>query len=361
MFYKHLPLFVCVMMATLLTSCTANEDSTSDDGESGGIVVSITTQSALTTRTTLTDNNAVQHVEAVRLLVFDGSDDNALCVASEDTGWDSTQAADGQPTKSMTYHIQYDALQPSQTYSLVAIGLDDHSATTYTLPSIGTTLAEARATTSAQATRDDIAHSELFGGLLDLKTSPTAGYRGVLNLYRRVAGVMCQIDNLPQNILNTTGQSKEVGAIAIRLYTAQNKSVSLSHTDDITAHPLTTESDDVSLQPQTLIYIPRAEFATSTAGLTAKKGVYVLPIAAPTDASVTTLSLVVYDTDGQAIASYPIKMRKESQDNGVSTSTFTTQYSLDANVYYLLRAQLGIDTNIEIEPSFEKSHEFEVK
>lgn len=102
---------------------------------------------------------------------------------------------------------------------------EDHSGATYQLPqsiSVGSTLKEANAVLAPGKGRQDIAGSELFAGSLPLRLEDFVKGRPVIDLYRRVAGVMGYFVNIPATI-----EGRKVGALQVRLYTGQNTRVPL--------------------------------------------------------------------------------------------------------------------------------------
>lgn len=341
-----------------LTSCTGMSDAT-DDATRQGVTISLCTQPSLNTRTTLTSDRNVQHVSQVQLYVFDGTSDNATCVASEDTGWDPTGATGGLPTREQTYKLKYTGFKPQSTYTLIAVGSDDASLRTYQPLSIGTTLSQARATATTIATRHDIAQSELFGGSLNMTMNDEGGFEGTIDLYRRVAGVLVSLVNIPSYI-ETDGTRHTVAKLSLQLYTQQNRSTPLA-SNNITADPLTSTDATENEANRTVLEIAQSEVQRST-NLT-EKGAYLLPIAAPTDSDTPTLSLVFADSDGNTLRTLPVKLVETTTDSdGNKTTTKRTAYPILANQLYKIEANFDTETQItiEVEPAFEGRHEFDV-
>ena len=68
-------------------------------GDAGDVTLLLSVAGELATRTILPGSENVQHVTYVQLYIFDGTDENALCVASENIGW-SAYFGNKRPTVS---------------------------------------------------------------------------------------------------------------------------------------------------------------------------------------------------------------------------------------------------------------------
>lgn len=340
MHQKLFHLFAASLLLLATSSCSDNTEPTTGN-DSPSAVISLSAMPSLQTRTTLSSAEAVQHVSQVQLYVFDGTTADAQCVASEDTGWNPAGAAQGLPTREQSYNIKYQGLQPNTTYTLIAVGNDNQSASTYKPLTIGTKLSEARAATSSTATRDDIAHSELFGGHIAVATNANAGFNATLDLYRRVAGVMLNLTKI-----SASYNGKAIGSIRVDLYTQQNRSVSLAD-DNIAADPLTSTDTQENSLNKTIIEIAASEFLRADDNTTASKGSYVLPIAASTDDATPTMQLVILDTDGNETGRKNIKLVSSTTTaDGTTTTADTTRYPLLPNQYYQIDATIT-GTNID--------------
>ena len=79
--------------ALLAAGCGQEEDITetpsdpAKPAETSNVILNFTVAGELSTRTDLSGSDNVQHVTSVRLYIFDGTGDNATCLASEDIGW----------------------------------------------------------------------------------------------------------------------------------------------------------------------------------------------------------------------------------------------------------------------------------
>lgn len=163
--------------ALLAAGCGQEEDiaetpsDPANPAETSNVILNFTVAGELSTRTDLSGSDNVQHVTSVRLYIFDGTGDNATCLASEDIGW-LAYFGNQAPTvtSTMRYHVKYTGLANGSPYTFLAIGLDDRSGNTYGLPSaikVGTTmLSQAIATLagSETATWTAMRQSELFAG-----------------------------------------------------------------------------------------------------------------------------------------------------------------------------------------------------
>lgn len=317
------------LSALLITGCQQDENindalTDSPTGETDGVTLNFTVAgelSALTnpsdtradlpgTRTVLPGSGNVQHVTSVQLYIFNGTGDNAVCVASEDIGWTAYFA--GVPptvTATMRYRVKYGGFVKDNPYTFIAVGTDDASRTTYGYPAAiqvnTTTLSNANATLAGTeaVTWTNMRQSELFAGSAVL-TPSSYGTQGHIDLWRRVAGVMGWFINVPTQV-----DLIAVSAIHITLYTQQNKSVPLlmrSQTPvfkDYISSPLA-----VATKGQVLVDIPVPPGTLPINILS--KGSYVLPIPAPpvVNANDYTLKMELVDGLGTVLRSTRITL-----------------------------------------------------
>lgn len=215
-----------------------------------GVTVTISAQSDLQTRTTLPVYNGnlnqddgkgirgVQHVTDVYLYVFEkssGSEDY-ICKSMQDVHWSERidrDVNDKLPTTTseLSYTINY-KFSKDCIYKLVAVGIDNaepedemqdydgmNSALTYGLPNsigIDSNLSNPITLQSGRTT-DDMAHSEFFTGYIDYNPSTQGTNLGIIDLWRRVAGLQVCLNQIP----------KEVERVRILLYNSQNTQVKL--------------------------------------------------------------------------------------------------------------------------------------
>ncbi len=221
-----------------------------------GVTVTISAQSDLQTRTTLPVYNGnlnqddgkgirgVQHVTDVYLYVFEkssGSEDY-ICKSMQDVHWSDRIDRDEKgklpiKTSKLSYTISY-KFDKNCIYRLVAVGIDNaestdemqdydgmKSALTYGLPDsikVGSSLS-APITLQSGKTTDDMAHSEFFTGYIDYNPLTQGTNLGIIDLWRRVAGLQVCLNNIPQ----------EVERVRILLYNSQNTKVKILPSDSI--------------------------------------------------------------------------------------------------------------------------------
>ena len=256
---------------------------------------------------------------SIRLYIFNGTSDNAPCVASEDIGW-SAYFGNNPPTvtATMKYHVKYEGFVKGNPYTFLAVGLDDKSGSTYDFPNaiqVGSTVlsgAIASLAGTESSTWTSMRQSELFAGSTVLIPGATP-IQGNVDLWRRVAGVMGWFTNIPTQIGGTT-----VTAIRIILYTQQNKSVPLlqrSQTPvfaDYINSPLTTTGGNILVN----ITIPAGVLPTTVLS----QGSYVLPIPAPAPGGANyTLKVELTDASGNALRSARVTL-SDSDDSNSSGS-----------------------------------------
>lgn len=279
-----------------------------DDSQSR-VVLTFNTSPQLTTRTQLPGSDNLQHVRDVQLYIFEGTEGSAQCVASEDVGWRDKADANGLPTREQRYPVKYTGFINNRPYTFLAIGLDDASKTTYDLPAAvavgNTTLADAKAILAAGKTKADIAVSEFFGGSTVLTPNNESKVTGIINLYRRVAGVMGWFKNIPRQVNGT-----DVASLRIELYKAQNKSIWLSKPqtgEDVIMEPV-EETDDNKILVQ--INLVEDDFAE---GKIVSKGSYVLPMIAPF-ASEEEMRNAGYDDADIYVKDYTLRVILAAED-----------------------------------------------
>lgn len=128
-----------LIAALVMASC--QQDESIDELISGGssdsddVTLSFNVAGELSPRTNLPGSDNMQHVTSVRLYIFNGTSDNAPCVASEDIGW-SAYFGNNPPTvtATMKYHVKYKGFVKGNPYTFLAVGLDDKSGSTYGFP-----------------------------------------------------------------------------------------------------------------------------------------------------------------------------------------------------------------------------------
>lgn len=219
-----------VLAAVLAVSCSKEEGLADQPETDSGfdLVFAAQGEDLTLSRTILQGPEALQHVSTVYLYIFDGTGADARCVAVEDVDWPYWEnAQDGKPTLEHKYRVKYMGFSAGEQYTFVAMGLDNtrtaagiednNSKYTYGLPEsigVGTKLSDLQVAVQAKCNRMDIAKSEWFAGSLVLTGEQILAAKAeILNLYRRVAGVMGYFKDIPQG----------VEKLQICLYQPQNK------------------------------------------------------------------------------------------------------------------------------------------
>lgn len=331
-----------LFLACLATAGCGQEDmptpDTPDDSRPQ-VVLTFSASPGLTTRTQLPGPEYLQHVQTMHLYIFNGTGDNAPCVAYEEVDWTGLAAPEGKPGVSKNHKVQYKDFVVGQPYTFIAVGLDDCSGATYGLPGAiqvdQTTLATAKAVLASGKTRNDIAVSELFGGSLELTPVAAGQITGTIKLDRRVAGVFGYFKNIP-----TTVDDQKVASLRIELYKPQNKSIWL------TAKP--TKEEDVIMEPiandedsKILVEIPLTEENTAKDKVISK-GSYVLPMKAPTETEApATLLVTLADANGVVLQSRKVKYKLDDtiSDTSGGTGIITVtkdlyRFAINANWFY---------------------------
>lgn len=334
-----------LFLACLATAGCGQEDmptpDTPDDSRPQ-VVLTFSASPGLTTRTQLPGPEYLQHVQTMHLYIFNGTDDDAPCVAYEKVDWEDVKApANGANTVSKNHKVQYGGFEVGKPYTFIAVGLDDRSGATYNLPDaviVGQTkLATAKAVLDIanSKTREDIAVSELFGGSLMLTPVAAGQLTGTIELKRRVAGVFGYFKNIPQQV-----KEKKVASLRIELYKPQNKSIWL------TAKP--TKDEDVIMDPiantddnKILVEIPLTPENTIIDKVISK-GSYVLPMKAPTEPNDKyTLQVTLVAEDGTTLQSRKVKYKLDDKisDTSGGTGIITVtkdlyRFAINANWFY---------------------------
>lgn len=345
---------ILAILSVLLSSCS-EENVIPDAGNQSdnSIKVYFKTSSEITTRSTnLISSDNRQHVKYVHLYVFNN---NGLCVQSKNVNWSQTIGATAQQ------YYTLKGLTKGETYTLLAVGLDEDPTTgktTYGLPDAitenTTTLSGLMATLANDKTKDHIATSELFSGWEEVTAGTATGV--TINLYRRVAGVLAYIKNIPA----------DVATIQIKLYKNQYKNVLLQKADKNNKYDTSDHGNQELADSRVLMSIPvnqtelnKTELSdehgftvTKQAG-TVLQGAYVLPIEAPESPDQYTLTLETYSASSTEVPlrTYNIKMLHSTEHGGTVQENIRTNYPLYANQIYSIgkrNIKDGIDEPISL-------------
>ena len=335
---------LCLLAAATLTACSQTDDTTAPGGD-GQLTIKFTAEPA--TRTMLTGNDNVQHVKYVQVYVFERTEANAAkatCVASENAGWQQTQAG-GTATQ---YYTLKTKLKEGTTYTVLAVGLDTETSGgtptknegagyAYGLPGAikagETTLDKAIATLAEGRTKADMAKAELFAGSGEVTIEANTNKITEITMMRRVAGVMMYLTNI----------DPQVSRIVLQLHQPQNTQMPLiAQETDFGSTPLadgTADGNillDVEITPELL----QSEVVTDDDGnvLCTKQqgsvlaGAYMIPVDAPAASdgqAVNTLTLIQYKADGN-----PFSKRKVLLENPRPEDPDNTSYAIRTNYIY---------------------------
>lgn len=215
-------------------------------------------------RTSLNSSEPLQHVENVKLYIYQMYDaaegttetaaefeqriQDATLYATETLPWKNQSTSSGV---SMSYKIQT-SLEPDREYVFLAVGTDAESEENYEFPDNGTKFSASVATLKDGKTIQDMAKSEFFSGYQVAKLcSPDAGSKSILaplkkndagkysyddtadqttvELTRAVAGVLLYMTDIPAKWYKAeeSGEGYRVTKVKLRLYRMPASSVSL--------------------------------------------------------------------------------------------------------------------------------------
>ena len=341
---KQIYHILCLLAAAALTACS-QDDGRQGRVDDGQITIKFTAEPQ--TRTTLTGSDNVQHVKYVQVYVFDGTETNAAeatCVASENAGWQQTQAG-GTATQ---YYTLKTKLNEGTTYTILAVGLDtketnlqsaeqEGAGYAYGLPGAiiagKTTLDQAIATLAEGRTKADMAKAELFAGSSKVSVEPGNNKITEITLTRRVAGVMMYLTNI----------DPQVSRIVLQLHQPQNTQMPLiAQASDFGSTPLddgTADGNillDVEITPELL----QAEVVTDDDGniLCTKQqgsvlaGAYMIPVDAPAadaDPRPNTLTLIQYKADDNVFSTRRVLLKNNGEEDPDQAS-----YAIRTNYIY---------------------------
>ena len=339
---KQIHHILCLMALTALAACSTMADDAEGDsgsGKAGGLTLRFT--AGQPTRTTLAASDDVQHVTYVQVYVFDGTDANAQCMASENVRW--AQIAGGTASQEYTLRSR---LVVGTRYTILAVGLDSplnpkdstvrSTDNAYSLPdaiTIGSTLGQAVATLAEGKTRQDIAHTELFAGYA-VATVGSTNKKVDVELRRRVAGVLAYFTNIPPG----------VDRIDVVLNRDQMKNVPLKAAED----PGQDFGTNELTNSKTLMSIPVADsilksetvyddrdrktpVGTKRVG-TVLQGAFMLPLPMNDTTAANTLTVVLHKQDNTS-TKRQVVMRTTADDG---TTAEQKHFSILANRIYRL-------------------------
>ena len=369
------------LAALCFGACTDDDliDGTPTPEPETGIVIRLSAGDLEQTRTELTSQANLQHVETVYALLYKGhykegqNDTTELIACDELTGWNPEDEGNGGP-HGKEYKLPKTENLPQGNYTVLCIGLDDNdeapnevggSGKTYNLPKAieSKTLSEAKATLAEGKTKDDIAKSELFAGWNQFHFAPDSLNIVEVEMKRRVAGVICYLTDVPYQLTKDDGTWR-VQKVILRLFTQQNKSISLlrpeqtvvdnKYVDDFGDASFDTDSNsDILMEfdlsnygPQEnnkeLYKIPVATGANQLPN-TLLGGVYMIPIDNTTDKNTLQIELWGKKIENDELTGDEARIRSfpainddidldKNEESGESTPSYT--YPIRPNIIY---------------------------
>lgn len=263
------------------------------------------------TRSTLNDGAPVNHVQTVRILVFEGGTEannytDATYVGDEvyANGADAIEWPD-EKTDKKEYRMNY-AFVEGETYTLLGVGQDDEFADTYDIElTEGTTLANAYAKLKSGEGKgkDDIAHCDFYTGTTTFTHEGKNTHIEDLLMKRRVAGVMLYVTEIPQSLTDKNNDNYRITSIKLELGANQKSSVRLQRDfDDLEW----TEDGQAELEDSKVVaeitglenanYNQSKDFYEDEDGtpLTQYAGAYMLPLNKSEDTNYKTFTVTLY-------------------------------------------------------------------
>lgn len=333
---KRFSLYTLVLSSLLATACSDVQEVAGpapDDGTQLTVKFVGDAMGGRATRSSLVSDDPMHHVTSARILVFDGTGGEAPCVADETIDrWDALATRGDTAIYTLkTYIPPRTDIEEEQPYTVMAVGLDDVSALAYQFDHPAT-LAEAQlvlnTTAGAEQAQDNMAHAEFFTGQTEAPLGARLHNEAVVEMRRRVAGVMAYFNHIP----------KEVTCIDVVLHEdlSQHTTMPLAATNTYATGVLDNSRVLLRFEGWTDDDL-KAESVTLDDGTTYTKepgsllmGAYVLPLDAPPtppegEKEKPTLQIIMY------------KDREKGEEYGrrnVLMPDRTMRYPLKANAYY---------------------------
>ncbi len=325
----------------------------------GSIVLHIGMESRAQTRTTLAGSYNLHNVSQVYAILYEGTGDDATYVCHQDLMWspkDSTDYSEGVvQEKAFEFEVP-STLRSGKECTLLCVGLDDLSGTTYGLtldadqaPSFltaGKTLADAKATL---ATGGTMTKSELFAGWESFTYNRNEDEDDEdantveVELTRRVAGAYAYLKDIPIQVNGTdvkyiqwvlgNSPTTEIGLARVER-TADNTlpddfGSGANTAADATVLDKLTLADIATANSTTKLYDIKEDYTTAR-GLSEQTlllSAYLLPMKYGTNG---TLAVQLLDGSGNLIKSFPAQWT----DMPTAAGSSTTCYSIYPNYVY---------------------------
>ena len=206
-----------------------------------GIVIRLSAGDLEQTRTDLTSQANLHHVQSVYAILYKENADKSDYdyVTCDDLNWspkDSSSYGEAQ-AQAKVLDLPNDINLKAGNYTVLCVGLDNKSGDTYGLTPENMqsfkTLSEAKATLAQGKTKEDIAKSELFAGWNQFHFAPDSLNIVEVEMKRRVAGVLCYLTDIPYTITEGSDVYR-ITKVQLRLFTEQNSSIKLCRDEVIT-------------------------------------------------------------------------------------------------------------------------------
>ena len=315
------PIHTLLPAALLLLAATACEDTlttpaaTIGNGDGPTLTLALdNNEEKAGTRSTLNDGAPVNHVQTVRILVFEGGTEannytDATYVGDEvyANGADAIEWPD-EKTDKKEYRMNY-AFVEGETYTLLGVGLDDKFKDTYkfidnndkTDIETGTTLSDAYAILNNDGASPK--ECDFYTGTTTFTHEGKKTHIGNLLMKRRVAGVMLYVTEIPQSLTDKNNDNYRITSIKLELGANQKSSVRLQRDfDDLEW----TEDGQAELEDSKVVaeitglenakYKQGKDFYEDEDGtpLTQYAGAYMLPLNKSEDTNYKTFTVTLY-------------------------------------------------------------------
>ena len=353
---------LCLSLLAGVCAGCADDDIETIHGQKharGNIVLRIGTESHMQTRTALAGSYNLHHVCQVYAILYEGTGDAATYVCHHDLMWspkDSTDYSDGVVQEKVFEFAVPSTLQSGKECTLLCVGLDDLSGTTYGLtldadqtPSFlakGKTLADAKA---VLATGGSMLKSELFAGWESFTYSREEDEDEddeentvEVELTRRVAGAYAYLKDIPVKVNGKevryiqwvlgNSPTTEIGLARVErtvdstlpddFGTGENTATAAKVLDKLDLETIATANASTNLYDIKEDYTTGLGLSEQTLLLSA----YLLPMEHGTNG---TLAVQLLDESGDLIREFPAQWTKAPTAAGSATN-----YSIYPNYVY---------------------------
>lgn len=219
---------IIALLALLLGAACTDLVDTDAVREDSGIHIRVSIDEGSENQQTRTDLSGVEadnQVDQMIIYIYRGTGDDAVYVAHEQVNWKL-----GDNIGSCTLHT---SLLPGEPYTLLGVGMDSESRTTYRIDVSGTTtLGNTYASLQEGKGAANMAKSEFFTGTVSFTNNGEETEVEDLVLKRRVSGVMLYVKDIPQRL---TVEESPYRTTDIYLKLGRNQKSSVRLARDFTA------------------------------------------------------------------------------------------------------------------------------